>query len=519
MSMDYSTGTVANYKVSQITEALRSSLDMLGAVCAPDVCVAAFPPILNNIFEHVSTALLKDKGEDHFAIGLPRGHAKTLKMKMMLCWAIFFSKRQFIAVVCASEDLAINLIADVWDILQSSNIVQLFGEPIVETDTKKLKKFVMCGRDIIIRAQGVGTAVRGLNIKMRRPDLFLMDDMQTREDAASETLAKETQKWFLGTLMKAKAPERCTFIYLGNMYPDVRIRGGVERYTCILRNLQKSATWTSWIVGALLSDGGALWPEVRSKKSLMLELEQDMEMGEEATFYAEVLNDPNAINNPIWDPSRVGTPYSEKMEGEEALGRFIILDPSLGKKKSDEQVGMLVEWWDDIPHIVEMRAFRMSAPDTVKGLVMWMIESKTPLLCAESVAYQGTVIQWFDFMCKLLGVEGLTAVPIFPKGRQKNARIISAMKGVMSGAISVAYPCRPSMFLQGAQWIPTKTDNADDIWDCAGYIDDVMMEYYHESIVITDVEYSSVTTDRIGELPLDADYRMIDNSSYGIDYQ
>lgn len=512
-------GTIANYKVSQITEALRSSLDMLGAVCAPDVCTARFPPILNNIFEHVSTALLRDEGEDHFAIGLPRGHAKTLKMKMMLCWAIFFSNRQFIAVVCASEDLAINLIADVWDILQSDNIIQLFGAPVVETDTKKLKKFVMCGRDIIIRAQGVGTAVRGLNIKMRRPDLFLMDDMQTREDAQSEVLAKETQKWFLGTLMKAKAPERCTFIYLGNMYPDVRIRGGVERYTCILRNLQRSPSWTSWIVGAILKDGEALWPEVRSKKSLLKELEQDMEMGEEATFYAEVLNDPNAINNPIWDATKVGAPHSEVMEGEPPLGRFIILDPSLGKKKSDEQIGALFEWWDDIPHLVEIRSFRMSAPETVKALILWMVETRTPLLAAESVAYQATILQWFDFMCQQVGIEGLTAVPVMPRGRQKNARIISAMKAMMAGRISISYTARPATFLQGAQFIPSKTDNADDIWDTISYADDVMMDYYSESIIITDADYSVVGVDTIGELSLDQPYNMIDNSSYGIDFQ
>lgn len=512
-------GSFNNYKVSQITQALRHSLDMLGAVCAPDVCTARFPPILNNIFEHVSTALMKDRGEDHFAIGLPRGHAKTLKMKMMLCWAIFFSNRQFIAVVCASEDLAVNLIADVWDILNSDNIIQIFGEPVVETDTKKLKKFVMCGRDIILRAQGVGTAVRGLNIKMRRPDLFLMDDMQTREDAQSETLAKETQKWFLGTLMKAKAPERCTFIYLGNMYPDVRIKGAVERYTCILRNLQKSATWTSWVVGAILSDGEALWPEVRSRKSLMKELEQDMEMGEEATFYAEVLNDPSASNNPIWDASRVKEPHSALMCGEPPLGRFMILDPSLGKKKSDDQVCTLFEWWDDIPHAVEARSFKMSAPDTVRSIIQWMIDSQCPLLAAESVAYQATVIQWFDFMCQHFGVEGLQAVEVKPRGRQKNSRIISAMKMVMSGSISVAYTVRPSLFLQAAQFIPTKTDNADDLWDCFGYAPDVMLDYYEESLIITDAEYSVVGVDTIGESLVDNTYNMIDNSTCGIDYQ
>lgn len=508
--------SVAHYDRNQITTAIQNSLDMLGAVAAPDVCVAPFPPIFGSIFHEISAALMRTTGEDYFAVGLPRGHGKTIVMKMMLAWAVLYTDRRFIAVVCASEDLAKNLIADVWDILQSDNMVQLFGAMEVEKDTEVLKKFTFKGRDIIIRAQGSGTSVRGLNIKMRRPDLFLMDDMQPKENAESETLAVQLQKWFLGTLLKAKAPERCTFIYLGNMYPDVRVRGGVERYTCILRNLQINRTWTSWIVGAILQDGKALWPEVRSLESLFTELENDMSMGEESTFYAEVLNDPNAKSNPIWDASRVTEPYSEVMLGEDPLGRFIILDPSLGKKKSDDQIGMLVEWWDDKPHIKEVRTFKCSAPETVRGLIRWMIDNRVPLLAAESVAYQATVIQWFDFMCAQEGVAGLQAVPVMPKGRQKNSRIISAMKAVMANHISVAYPVRVAMWLQAAQFMPTKTDNKDDIWDCAGYIEDVMFDYGTDTMIL-EGEYD-VVDERVGDDYEEADYRMLDNSSNYIDF-
>ena len=460
-----SQGTYQNYKRNEIVAAMRSSLDMLGAIAAPDICTVEFPPIFNNIFAELTKALIKDIGEDFFAVGLPRGHGKTITMKFMLLWAILFTDRRFIAVVCASEDLAVNLIADVWDMLESSNIINIFGTVNAETDQAKLKKFNYRGRDIILRAQGAGTSVRGLNIKMRRPDLFLCDDMQAKEVAESEILAVAQQKWFLGTLMKAKAPERCTFIYLGNMYPDIRIRGPVERYTCILRNLQINSTWTSWIVGAILADGKALWEEVRSLASLYLELEQDMSMGEESTFFAEVLNDPNATNNPIWDRSRVPVPHHEQFLGEPPIGRFIILDPSLGKKKSDDQIAGLFEWWDDVPVLIELRSYRMSAPDTVKGLVLWMIDCKCKVLVAESVAYQSTVLQWFDFMCNLLGITGFIALPVSPGGRSKNSRIISGMKSVMGGSTSVAWKVRPAVFLQAQQFNPAKTDNKDDTWD------------------------------------------------------
>lgn len=515
---------VGNYDRNSIIASMKARLDVLAAVCSPEVCFLLFPAIFNSIFESLTKALSSNGKSDKFAVGLPRGHGKTIVMKLMLVWSILFSDRKFIAVVCASSDLAENLVADVWSILQHPNIKSLFGDLHILKDTAKFKKFEYRGRTIMIRAQGAGTKVRGLNVEMVRPDLFLIDDLQDKEVAKSEELSKALQEWFTGTLMKAKAPERCTFIYLGNMYPDVKIKGSVERFTCILRNLQINSRWKSWVVGAILSDGNPIWPELRSKEDLYEELAEDMSMGQEATFFAEVMNDPNAQSNPVWNAAKVKAPYSEIVGHEGALGRFIILDPSLGKKKSDEQIGMLVEFWDNIPEIVEIRKFQCSAPDTVKGLVAWMVEKRVPLLCAESVAYQSTVIEWFDFMCELIGVEGLTAVPVFPKGRQKNSRIISAMKGVMSGNLSVAYAPRVAMWLQAQQFEPTKTNNKDDIWDCAGYIDDVMMEYGSEATII-DGEFEVVSDrPRIGQdnhdyNGTDENDMLVDFSDCTIDYQ
>ncbi len=462
---------------------MRKSLDDLAATLDPINCTSLFPPIFCNIFQLLTTALLAASGIHRFAECLPRGHGKTIVMKMILYWAIVFSSKRFIVVVCASEGLAENLVADVWDMIWSPNSVALFGEPEVETDRGLLKKFKFRDRDIVIRAQGVGTAIRGLNIKNVRPDLFLCDDMQTKEDAASVPLAIQTQKWFVGTLLKAGAPLGYTVIYLGNMYPDIKIPGNVIRYTCIMRNLQLNPRWTTWVVGAILESGEALWPEVRSLRSLFDELEMDMSMGEESTFYAEVLNDPNASANGVWDSSKIKQPHSEIFESEQPLGRFIILDPSCGRKKSDDQVAILCEYWDEVPEVVDLRILQLSGPATVHALVAWMVETNCRLLCAESVAYQSVILQWFDYVCQQLGVEGLVAVPLMPKGRSKNSRIVSAFKSVMAGNISLGMKVRSFLYLQAKQFQITRIDNKDDGWDCVAYVEEANQEYADLSLV------------------------------------
>ena len=503
-------------KADQIAR-MRDNLDDLAPVLDPLTCTALFPAIFSNIFQLLTTALMAVTGIHRFAVCLPRGHGKTIVMKMILYWAIMFSSKRFIVVVCATEPLAENLIADVWDMIWSPNSVALFGEPEVEMDRTLTKKFKFRGRDIILKAHGAGTAVRGLNIKNRRPDLFLCDDMQTKEDAESPTLAIALQKWFLGTLLKAGAPEGYTVIYLGNMYPDVKIPGPIQRFACILRNLQINPKWTSWVVGAILSDGTALWPEVRSLESLFEELEMDMSMGEEATFYAEVLNDPSASANGVWDPSKIKEPHSDLFEGEMPLGRFIILDPSTGKKKSDDQMALLVEFWDEVPEVVDMRIFQLSAPATVHALVSWMVDTNCRLLCAESVAYQSTILEWFDFTCQQLHVEGLVAVPVSPKGRTKNSRIVSAFKAVMANHISLAMKVRAFLYLQAKQFQITKTDNKDDGWDCVAYIEEAMQDY--SDLALIPIEAVRVPgMDNMWETVEDERFNSIDFTNTGFDF-
>lgn len=475
--------TLARVSKSDQIDLIKNDLDELAATLDPITCTAAFPAIFVNIFALITVALYNIRGIYRYAVCLPRGHGKTIVMKFVLYWTIIFSEKRFIVVVCNTESLAENLIADVWGMLWSDNSRALFGDPTAEVDRSTMKKFHFRGRDIILKAQGANTAVRGLNIKNRRPDLFLCDDLQDAENAKSETQAKDLQKWFLGTLLKAGAPEGYTVIYLGNMYPDVKIPGPVERYTCILRNLQLSKLWTTWIVGAILQDGSALWPEVRSLESLFEEWELDASMGEEETFLAEVLNDPKAQGSKLWDASKVKDAPNIEFTGVPPLYRFIILDPSTGKKKSDDQACILVEGWDERPDVRDLRVVQLSAPDTVKYLVVWMVETRTRLLCVESVAYQSTFLQWFDFFCKVVGVEGLMVVPISPKGRSKNSRIVNAFKSVMAGHIGLSNPVRPYLYQQAKQFRISRDDNRDDGWDCVAYIEDVMLDYEHEALI------------------------------------
>src|SRR5690606_24094712 len=211
----------------EAAELTRKDLNFLGMLADPEEFTLAFPPFYIALFGMLTAC--KDKLE-RFAIGIPRGFAKTTFIKLLCLWYILFSRKQFILIVGASEDLAVNTLSDICDLLGGANIRKLFGnwQHAIEVDTQTLKVFHFRGRNIILRAIGAGTAVRGINRKNKRPDVIIMDDVQKRETSENKELSDQLLKWILGTLMKARSNDGCTYIYVGNMYPQ----------NCILEKLK-----------------------------------------------------------------------------------------------------------------------------------------------------------------------------------------------------------------------------------------------------------------------------------------
>ena len=300
--------TLGTYKAEDARVLAKEDMSFFGALSLPDVCTVLFPAIFTGMWKLVIAALLRKRDFSKFALGLPRGHGKTTVIKLLIVFIVLFTNKRFILIVGASATLAENILADVVDILDSPNIIRLFGNWSTSRtiDRADQKVFTFKGRKIVLKAIGTGGTLRGINVGNARPDVIICDDMQTKEEAESEATSKKLLQWFVGTLMKAKNPFGCTYLYVGNMYRDIKIGGSTsDIYTCILRNLQRNETWVSWIVGGILTDGTALWPEVQPIEQLLDELKNDTMMGQAEVFFSEVLNDPAAGSTDWFDIAKM----------------------------------------------------------------------------------------------------------------------------------------------------------------------------------------------------------------------
>ena len=268
-------------KAEELTNAMKSDLNMLAQVVMPEVYQFPFPPILLAVW---SWLIEKDQPRTFpkLGLGLPRGFAKTTLMKLFVVWIILFSRKQFILVVSATAEHANNFLADVKDMLSHDNIRTIFGDwtAFAEKNTENYTKFTFRGRSIILKGVGTGGTARGLNVKHQRPDVIILEDAQTREDADSEKLSQELYRWILGTLGKAKSPFGAMMIFVANMYPTP---------FSILKWINKDPNWIKFIAAGLQSDGTSLWEDLQPAAQLIEEYKADRDAGHpEISAYAQL---------------------------------------------------------------------------------------------------------------------------------------------------------------------------------------------------------------------------------------
>lgn len=445
----------------------KTDINFFACLLIPQVMVSAFPDFYIGLF-HILTARegISIGRILRFALGLPRGHAKTTFIKVIITWLIAYDKISFGVVICANQDLANELLSDVSDMLSSSNAELVYGawSSQLTTDSKELKKAVYHGRNVILAAKGAGTAIRGINVKHRRPDLIFCDDAQTKENDDSPTDSIKFRKWLIATFkIVAPAGDRL-IIYVGNMYSE----------NCILFQLKNNPSWVSLITGAIKEDGVPLWAELHSLEELMESYFHDEAMGEAEVWFAEVMNDPvnkatSLINGVI-----------EEFDGSEVVpdGVFLTVDPAGFRDGADDNVIVVHYVHDGKGMVAEIDAGNKDPEQLILQTLRLALHHGASLIGIEDAAYQQTLLFWVTKYITELSITGITVVPLKNAGRSKESRIRLFVAELLAGNYKLFAAIRAVYVWQAMKYKLGKKKNKDDILDAVAYGLDVRTTYW-----------------------------------------
>ena len=451
----------------------RVDINFFASLCIPEVCVYELPVFYLGCFQLL---MQRNPGQIgkllRFALGLPRGHAKTTFIKVLICWMIVYDEAQFILIVCANADLAQLLLADIHDILSSDNITAVYGDwlgglSINSADTKKSRYH---NKAVSIVARGWEGGIRGINLKHARPDVIFCDDVQTKKNSESLTDSANLLSTLVGTIFKAVSPRgNRIIIYVGNMYSD----------NCVLGKLKKNPYWISLVTGAILEDGQPLWPELFSLEDLMEGYYHDESLGMSHVWFAEVMNDPTSTAQNIFPHGLPDSPF-EEFQLSNPDGAFITIDPAGFRKNSDDNVICVHLKLGEKSVIVETAKGIMDPEQLILKALALAVKWRCSLIGVEDTGYQMTLGFWLMKYIAQFQMHGLAVVPLKPHGRSKESRIRLFIAELYNESYYLHDPqTRRDFTWQASTYKLGKSDNKDDLLDACAYGLDVRNEYWH----------------------------------------
>lgn len=476
-----------NVSQTDIKAAAKYELNIFASLVIPSVFKYDFPPWYQTLWriliQHIEEETAPEKFPK-FALGIPRGFAKTTLMKLFVLWCILYTKRKYALLISDVAEKANNILSDIADMLDEPNVKAIWGNWRLgmETDRADMKIFPFLGRVMVLDAMGAGGSVRGKNINNERPDIMLFDDIQTREVADSRQQSTILETWFIGTALKANSPRGCFYIFSGNFYPTPH---------SILKKLKDNPHWKKFIAGAILVDGTSLWPEHKSMTDLVAELDNDIRSGHPEIFMAEVLNDTDVGINSRVDLSMIKPwPWPEDQEPD---GKFIIIDPSANKQGGDEVTIGLCEMHDTTGCLRSLFEGNISPSDTIKQALIMALRYNVKVIAVEATAYQYSLLHWFDVVSKQVGITGIHFVELYTGNYSKNARITDMLKSLTRGDIIVHGTVKTAVMQQIANFSPLRRNNKDGILDLLTYIPQVLEKY--GALILTSVSHSVIESE------------------------
>lgn len=178
---------------------------------------AKFHRELSDMLDEVT----KGKVKRNIAWACPRRHAKTAWLSnIYLLHQVVYRKRRYIVLFSETTDVAGDFIS--WgrfqlklnDKLRGDFGVLLHVRPSMnELDNKY--EFITTS-NTKVESKGLGTQTRGLRHGASRPDMFILDDLESDESTNTTELIEKSKTWFREEMLPAMAKEGIC-IYLGTI--------------------------------------------------------------------------------------------------------------------------------------------------------------------------------------------------------------------------------------------------------------------------------------------------------------
>ncbi|MCW2279098.1 phage terminase large subunit [Heliophilum fasciatum] len=402
----------------------------------------------------------------------PRGHAKSAYLSNGFpLHEIVFDKRKYILIISETDSMAKKFIE--WISLQlkfNKKLREDYGELLSDRkalNEKDNQEAFLTKSGVLVEAASMGKQLRGKRNGSHRPDLVIMDDLESARNTNTPELRDKNQHWFNSVVMSIGDPSRTAFIYMGTivnargLLPSVLQRSDFESrtYSAIVSPPERGDLWEQFetfcrnpesetrLDDALAHyeanreemDAGVevLWPGRFSYARLMIE---KVNIGSRA-FGSEYLNNPIDEETQIFKPSMFT--FFDYPELRDKMGRPIPLDYygawdiAMGKNDRSDYNAIVVIGRDrrtGILYVVETWARKCPAHEALNEVMRKMANYRPRIFAIESVQAQFDLFRQARERMALQGIYLTKLKPVISKTK-KEERIESLEPVIEQGVL------------------------------------------------------------------------------------
>lgn len=411
-------------------------------------------------------SLMNSSAYNRVCIAIPRDHAKTTIAKITAVHHFIYTRARFLAYVSNTNKVAAQSVKDIADFIRSPLCEQIYGKAVFTKteDAKGNYDLYWRGKNIIMRAFGAGQQIRGTNVNNQRPDLAIVDDLESAEEGEKSKLGySKLKKWFYGTFMKSMDKRWNKIIQIGNLVSN----------KSILQDHLKSATWKSVCLGVITQDGKPLWPQRWTIEALRLSLIEDMDQGQLHVWLAEMMNMPATEASALLDNGNIRLGEVLQPTSPEILMRCITVDPAISENITyADNAAITVHGFHSDGYWVPLEKDSLMGANPYKlynRIMELAVKWRVRVIGIEAVAYQKALIHIAEHENARNGYVGFQFVELLSGKMSKTARIMLWVGMLNEGSYRLTMNDM-DLIEEITNYDIESKNNSDDGIDSAAYI-------------------------------------------------
>lgn len=271
---------------------------------------------------------------------VPRGHAKSAYLSNMFpLHQVVYGLRKYILIISETESMSRKFLEWITEQLKfNQKLRDDFGEllsPKKQMNEKDNLEMFVTKTGIMVQCASIGKQLRGARNGAYRPDLIILDDLESAKNTNTKELREKNLHWFNSVIIPIGDPDRTAIVYMGTL---VHGQG-------LLPNIISRADFESRIYSAIVSEPEELelwerFEEIYRNQDNPHRLEEAM------AFYQDQKHDMDQGVKTLWGDR---FPYWKLMMEKVNIGSRAFSSEFLNKPTDDETAIFKEDWitWFD----------------------------------------------------------------------------------------------------------------------------------------------------------------------------